>query len=224
MYPLLACSVFALAVGLERAVNLVRTSERSSEIWASTVDAILALPEVSSLGLGPERRRADGPAAGLASGRGPCATIAREILAELRLHRPLAVSEFERIVTREGRRSLRRLQERLGVLTAVSHLAPLMGLMGTVIGIIEVFQGIQGSSTGIQAAHLAGGIWVALLTTVFGMLIAIPAAAGYHLLDAAVDRVDHRLQSFVEDLEALMRELGLLGTGATAAEVDDAVL
>ena len=68
------------------------------------------------------------------------------------------------------------LERGLNVLDMVSQLAPLLGLFGTVLGMIEAFQTLQGAGNSVDPALLAGGIWVALLTTAAGLAVAMPTS------------------------------------------------
>ena len=69
-----------------------------------------------------------------------------------------------------------KLERGLGALDMVAQLAPLMGLFGTVIGMIEAFQKLQSAGSSVDPSLLAGGIWVALLTTAAGLAMAMHAA------------------------------------------------
>lgn len=69
-----------------------------------------------------------------------------------------------------------RLERGLGALDMVAQLAPLLGLFGTVLGMIEAFQSLQAGGASVDPSLLAGGIWVALLTTAVGLAVAIPTA------------------------------------------------
>lgn len=81
-----------------------------------------------------------------------------------------------------------RLETGLGFLDLVAQLAPLIGLFGTVIGMIEAFQGLQSAGSSVDPTVLAGGIWVALLTTAAGLAVAMPVAAVQSWLSGAVER------------------------------------
>jgi len=83
----------------------------------------------------------------------------------------------------------------LSILDIISQLAPLMGLLGTILGMITAFQALQGSGTHADPAVLAGGIWEALLTTAAGLSVAIPMTVFYYLLDGHVQSTRH----FMED-------------------------
>jgi biopolymer transport protein ExbB len=70
--------------------------------------------------------------------------------------------------------AMARLEGGFRLLDAISQTAPLLGLFGTVLGMIEAFQAMQGAGTAVDPSVLAGGIWVALLTTAVGLAVAIP--------------------------------------------------
>jgi biopolymer transport protein ExbB len=70
--------------------------------------------------------------------------------------------------------ALAQLEGGFRLLDAISQTAPLLGLFGTVLGMIEAFQAMQGAGTSVDPSVLAGGIWVALLTTAVGLAVAIP--------------------------------------------------
>lgn len=82
-----------------------------------------------------------------------------------------------------GTRQIRRLERGLGTLSLVSVVSPLLGLTGTVIGMISAFQAVSEAGSRVEPALLAGGIWQALLTTAAGMMVAIVAHVGFHYLD-----------------------------------------
>lgn len=96
-----------------------------------------------------------------------------------------------------------RLERNLPMLATIGHIAPLLGLLGTVTGMVKCFQMVQSKATSlhpISPGDLAGGIWEALLTTVAGLIVAIPAYVAYNYL---VNRVNH----FVLEMEKASTEL-----------------
>lgn len=96
-----------------------------------------------------------------------------------------------------------RLEKNLSLLATLAHICPLLGLLGTVTGLAKCFQVIQFKSAAISAVtlgDLSGGIWEALITTIAGLAIAIPAYLAYNYL---VNRVD----SFVLEMERSATEL-----------------
>jgi len=114
MYPILFCSVTALAVTLERAIYLARSFEQSGIV-------IEALRRGKPAGKGYLSKLAD---------------IYKKSVS-------LSPAEFEEKLHQEGSRMLQKLERGLGFLSAIAHLAPLLGLFGTVLGMIGVFKGIE---------------------------------------------------------------------------------
>jgi biopolymer transport protein ExbB len=90
---------------------------------------------------------------------------------------------------RMAQQVLRRFSSQLGVLEQVAYLAPLLGLLGTVLGIIDVFRGLADQGAAANAGTLAGGIWEALLTTAVGLCVAIPFALVHAGLLARIDQL-----------------------------------
>lgn len=93
-----------------------------------------------------------------------------------------------------------RLEEKLNLLATIAQIAPLLGLMGTVLGFINMFEVIAVKQLHASMTDLAGGIWKALYCTAFGLGIAIPSYAGYNYL---VNRVN----SIVLDMEKASTEI-----------------
>ncbi|TCP61957.1 biopolymer transport protein ExbB [Rhodovulum bhavnagarense] len=89
--------------------------------------------------------------------------------------------------TRIARRLLAEARTGLRALELITVIAPLLGLLGTVTGMIEAFQALESTGAAADPSDLAGGIWEALLTTAAGMAVAIPAAIAHSWLEAVVD-------------------------------------
>ena len=98
--------------------------------------------------------------------------------------------------SRIARQTLYRAREGLRALELIATIAPLLGLLGTVLGMIAAFQVLQSSGNRADPSELAGGIWVALLTTAAGMTVAIPAGVALSWFESVADR----LQADLEDL------------------------
>lgn len=97
---------------------------------------------------------------------------------------------------RVARQTLYRAREGLRALELIVTIAPLLGLLGTVLGMIAAFQALQESGSQADPSALAGGIWEALLTTAAGMAVAIPAGIALSWFESTADR----LQADLEDL------------------------
>lgn len=87
-----------------------------------------------------------------------------------------------------------RLTGGLRVLAVIATLSPLLGLLGTVIGMIDAFQALEGAGSRVDPSILSGGIWVALLTTAAGLIVAIPAAAAHQWLEGVVERAGRAME------------------------------
>jgi biopolymer transport protein ExbB len=107
----------------------------------------------------------------------------------------------ETILSREGSLAMEEAERRLRGLASITHIAPLLGLLGTVTGLVSAFVSVQGQTGGVHPEDLAGGIWEALLSTVFGLVIAIPCMAAYHTFESAADKIARRMQTIVAELD-----------------------
>lgn len=89
---------------------------------------------------------------------------------------------------RAARQEIDRLESGLGIMAAIAVLSPLLGLLGTVMGMIEAFQRLEGAGSRVDPAVLSGGIWEALLTTAAGLIVAIPATALHAWMKSVVKK------------------------------------
>jgi len=104
------------------------------------------------------------------------------------------------ILRREGSRCMEEAETHLRGLSLIAHLSPLLGLLGTVTGLVSSFHVIEKLEGMAQPAQLASGIWESLLTTVFGLVIAIPCLAAYHAFEQHADRIARRMQFAISEL------------------------
>lgn len=118
---------------------------------------------------------------------------AMQAVTDARLTSDQAREETERV----ARRALTEARRGLRVLEVISTVAPLLGLLGTVLGMIAAFQALQTSGAQADPSVLAGGIWEALLTTAAGMAVAIPAALALAWFEAVIDRVASDLEDLL---------------------------
>lgn len=98
-----------------------------------------------------------------------------------------------------GSRQVRELEKGLSWLGLIATIAPLLGLTGTVTGMIKAFMVIA-ESAAVSPAMLAGGIWEALITTAAGLLIAIPVHIGHHYLEKQADEIAFTMKEITLDL------------------------
>lgn len=122
-----------------------------------------------------------------------------------RLRADIPETKVREEVFRIGADYLERLRAWLRPLEVIASLAPLLGLFGTVLGMIEAFQQLQAAGSRVDPSLLSGGIWEALLTTAVGLAVAIPVVVIVNALDRAIARLAHDMndavtQIFTEDL------------------------
>ena len=129
-------------------------------------------------------------------------TLARAMRGQMR---GLPEAKVREEVLRYGADALEALRGGFRVLEVIASLAPLLGLFGTVLGMIEAFRQLEAAGAQVNPAILSGGIWQALLTTAVGLAVAIPVVAVLNWLERRVDGLAHEMdtittQLFTEDL------------------------
>lgn len=130
--------------------------------------------------------------------KSPTAKVIKNLV-ELKFIEKKSQSEIETEVERLGRRYLNQLEQYLRPLEVLAHLSPLVGLLGTVLGIIMAFSAIKSASF-VDPALLSAGISHALITTALGLSVAIPAQVGFHYLDSYVEKFRQSLSDNVAKL------------------------
>ncbi|MGJ3256569.1 MAG: MotA/TolQ/ExbB proton channel family protein [Alcanivorax sp.] len=145
--------------------------------------------------------------------------LARAIRGQRRKVSEVAVREE---VLRYGSDALFQLRRGLRPLEVIGSLAPLLGLLGTVLGMIKAFQQLEAAGNKVNPAILSGGIWEALLTTAVGLCVAIPVVALLNWLERRVDHLAHEMdnlvtQVFTEDLSAEAESTRATGVESTVA-------
>ncbi len=112
--------------------------------------------------------------------------------------------EIERVMEREGNRQVQRLERNLGILLVVVGVEPLLGFLGTILGLIQAFMTWEKLSTSVTVSALAAGIYQAMITTAAGLIIAIPYFVAYHLLLGFVNRAAQDLNHYGDGLVSVL--------------------
>ncbi|HPF40057.1 MAG TPA: MotA/TolQ/ExbB proton channel family protein [Phycisphaerae bacterium] len=189
MIPIILCSLFALGVIVERVVSL-RTGVVIPAGFLEGLHAIMRDPKRARKEALAYCSDTESPLGGiLAAG-------------VKRLNEPVAV--LEKHVQDAGERAIAVLRKNLRVLTVVASVCPLMGLLGTIFGMIEAFQTVAASGEALGKTELlAEGIYQAMITTAAGLLVAIPVVIAYHYLSARIDalvgEMDRMTLDFLEE-------------------------
>jgi biopolymer transport protein ExbB len=200
IWAILAASIFALALILWKLWRLSAMGAWRRE----PAETAVALWQAG------ETERA---AATARAGRGSCADLVAVAIAcagDASMARDEALAE----TTRVAKRHLGEAQAGLRGLEAVATIAPLLGLFGTVLGMISAFQALETAGAQADPAALAGGIWEALLTTAAGMGVAIPVSAALTWYESVIDR----LRRDMEDMATRIFNRAAPAVRAEAAE------
>jgi biopolymer transport protein ExbB len=115
--------------------------------------------------------------------------------------------EIKEAIEEAGQIEIPRLERHLPVLATIAHIAPLLGLLGTVTGMIKAFQVIQAKALAmapVNPGDLAGGIWESLLSTLAGLAVAIPTYVAYNYLTSQIDNLVYDMERSASDLVNLL--------------------
>ncbi len=121
-------------------------------------------------------------------------------------NRAMSVKSRESEIARVGAAELRLLESHMRGLEMVGNISPLLGLLGTVMGMVSAFARLGEAGNRVDPAMLASGIWEALITTVGGLVVAIPAVAAYYVIDGVIERVRATMRDVTIQILALEDE------------------
>ena len=183
MWPLLACSILAIAIMIERSIYFFSLRLNYDE-FRTRLKTLLAAQKMKDA----FRLCKTHP--------NPVPKIVAAYLQNLRDYRIR-----NEVLKREGSLALEKIETRLRALAALTHIAPLLGLLGTVTGLVTAFHQIEILGGQANPGDLAAGIWEALITTVYGLVIAIPCMAAYHGFESEADRIARRMQFITLELD-----------------------
>jgi biopolymer transport protein ExbB len=110
---------------------------------------------------------------------------------------PMSEEKRLRTIQASGSKELRAFESHLRGLEMAANISPLLGLLGTVTGMVKAFSGIQQVGSRVDPSILAGGIWEALLTTVAGLAVAIPALAAHYIIDGRIEEARAKMKDSV---------------------------
>ena len=175
--PILLCSMVALAIFLERLIHFSRIRIRGFGLVKNVARHVRdgKLDQAIELARGS---------------KSPMARILASALEVIDNDR----ETFETVVVHSTGEEVRDLSRYLQALATIGSIAPLLGLLGTVIGMIKAFMVIQQMGGKVNAAVLAGGIWEAMLTTALGLAVALPTIVAHSYLVSRVDNYEAQLQ------------------------------
>lgn len=196
MVPLFICSILSIAVIIEKLITL-----RARKVLPPEVEKIVqnfsSEEDINLVSSVCEQNKS---------------LLARIILIVLN-HRKLPYNRMKEEIENNVRQELRSLEKRLGILETIAAVSPILGLLGTVVGMIKVFSVITSQGVG-NASALSGGISEALITTAFGLTVAIPALICYNYFT-------RKSEDLILDIEDVINNL-IKKIGHTKKENDHA--
>ncbi len=195
IWPLIACSILALAIIIERFFSL-----KSSKIAPpKLLDEVIGVTRTGIPSADVVTQLESNSALGEVLGSG---------LRALNADPRCSAEDLRASMEASGRRVAQRLESYLSALATIASAAPLMGLFGTVVGMIEIF-GSQapGGTNGANPAQLAHGISIALYNTAFGLMVAIPSLIFWRYFRARVDAYLLTLELSAQKLALHLRML-----------------
>ncbi|MGD9159140.1 MAG: MotA/TolQ/ExbB proton channel family protein, partial [Desulfobacteraceae bacterium] len=176
--PILLCSVLALAIFVERIIRFTKLRSRGAGLANKTVEMLKA-------GQQKEARNM------LENSNSPMGRVLLQAIDVMDQDR----DTLETVIANSTDEEVRSLSSYVQALATMGNIAPLLGLLGTVMGMIKAFMVIQQMGGKVNAAVLAGGIWEAMLTTALGLAVALPTMVAHSYLLSRIDKYEARLQS-----------------------------
>ena len=176
--PILLCSVVALAIFLERIIRFSKIKSRGVGLAEKTIQML------------KEGKEKDARAM-LSASNAPMGRVLLQAIDVMHQDR----DTLETVISNSTDEEVRNLSTYVQALATMGNIAPLLGLLGTVVGMIKAFMVIQQMGGKVNAAVLAGGIWEAMLTTALGLAVALPTMVAHSYLLARIDKYEARLQS-----------------------------
>lgn len=183
MYFILASSIVAVAIAIEKFIVLKKAK----------VNVPAFLIKLRAL---IKKKDLEGAISYCMQERTPVSNIVKKGLKKIRFGHQRVVEAIESA----GRQEISKLEKGLSILASIAGIAPLLGFLGTVTGMIGAFMKIQELQGSANPADLAGGIWEALITTAFGLIVGIPALALYNYFVSKINKM-------VVDMERISNDL-----------------
>jgi biopolymer transport protein ExbB len=183
MWFILACSIIGLTVVIDRYI-VIRKAKINVPAFMVRIRGMLKKKDVT------------GAISYCMEEKSPVANIIRKGLTKYKLGH----ERVKEAIENAGRQEISKLEKGLAVLASISGIAPLLGFLGTVTGMISAFMTIEDLAGSANPSDLAGGIWEALLTTAFGLIVGIPALAFYNYFISAVKKLVGDMETVANDV------------------------
>lgn len=201
MWPILLCSILGLAVVIDRYI-VIRKARINVPAFMVRIRGFIKKKDIS------------GAISYCMEEKSPIANVVRKGLKKYKLGH----ERVKETIENAGNQEISKLEKGLPILASVSGIAPLLGFLGTVTGMISAFMIIQDLQGSVSPSDLAGGIWEALITTAFGLFVGIPALALYNYFLSAVKKLVSEIEMVANDVVDIVQD-----TSTAHTEIDDEI-
>src|ERR1043165_9163525 len=191
IWVLFAASTVALLVFAERLLHYHRAQINSMEFLSGVRNVL----------------KRDNIVEGLSICNGPPGPVARLVKVAI-LNRERGREGVRESLEEAGLMEVPRLEEKLNVLATLAQIAPLLGLLGTIMGFLDIFAALQSAGAHAHMEQLAGGIWKALISTAGGIAVAIPCYADYNYLVGRVNSIVLDMEKAASEIVNIVTEPG----------------
>lgn len=192
MIPILLCSVVALAVILERFMYLQKIKLDTKKFMNEVSDSLKRNRAMDAINICEQMP-------------GPLPNVLKAGILKYDRTR----QEMKEAVEDAALHEIPRMERNISILATIAHISTLLGLLGTVIGMVEVFQKIQEKSAALSPvtpADLSAGIWQALIATAAGLIVAIPTLTAYNYFVSRVNNFILQMEISATDLVNILSE------------------
>jgi len=190
MLPIFIASVIAVAIIIDRYI-VIRKSKLNAPAFLVKIRSLL------------KRNDINGAIRYCMEEKSPASNIIRK---GLKKHN-FGHERVSEAIDNAGKQEINKLEKGLSVLATISGVAPLLGFLGTVTGMISAFMNIESLQGAANPSDLAGGIWEALLTTAFGLAVGIIAFTFYNYLVAAINKLVLDMEVISNDVIDILEEI-----------------
>lgn len=201
MWLILICSIIGLAVVIDRFIVL-RKAKINIPAFLVRIRGYI------------QRRDISGAISYCMEEKSPVANVVRKGLKKYKYGH----DRVKEAIENAGNQEISKLEKGLTVLATVAGIAPLLGFLGTVTGMIQAFMRIEDLAGAANPSDLAGGIWEALVTTAFGLIVGIPALAFYNYFLSAIKRLVGEIEIVANDVVEFIQD-----ENSSVNEVDDEI-
>lgn len=201
MWPILVCSIVGLGIIIDRYIVL-RKARINVPAFMVRIRSYIKKKDIA------------GAVSYCMEEKSPVANIIKKGLKKYKYGHERVKESIENA----GRQEVSRLEKGLLILASIAGIAPLLGFLGTVTGMISAFITIQDLQGAASPSDLAGGIWEALVTTAFGLMVGIPALAFYNYFLSAIKKLVEDMETVANDVVDIVQD-----TSTSLSDVEEEV-